>query len=242
MPCLLRKQGIPRLVAGASSLVIPALLFYFGRDGPKLGVYCFLLASLITEAKWELLEEDGYPVQVSRNSAQFTVPGKYPGCITITDSFSSYLHVSIDFPASVSQERAEEICTKVCPMIRETVLTGIRKASQRLNYNNSIPSIAFPCSGHKDTPLHPASVSDDETLLTCTTHPATVCSEMTEQHRLWLGTPVASACSKNTLTGMFLILDFSLWIADKLLLLFILQLSLLQAIFVMFWRQCGRPG
>jgi hypothetical protein len=49
MPCLLRKQNIPHLMADASSLVIPALLdlLYFGRDGPKLGVYCFLL----TEAK-----------------------------------------------------------------------------------------------------------------------------------------------------------------------------------------------
>ena len=208
MPCLLRKQGIPRLVADASSLVIPALLFYFGRDGPKLGVYCFLLASLITEAKWELLEEDGYPVQVSRNSAQFTVPGKNPGCITITDSFSSYLHVSIDFPASVSRERAQEICEEVCPMICETVLTGIRKASQRLNYNNSIPSIAFPCSGHKDTPLHPATISDSGKMLTCTTHPATMCSEMTDQHRLWLGTANASPCLKNT--SMFTVFDFSL--------------------------------
>ena len=187
MPCLLRKQDMPHVVAGVSLLVIPALLFYFGRDGPKLGVYCFLLASLITEAKWELLEEDGYPVQVSRNSAQFTVPGKNPGSITITDSFSSYLHVSIDFPASVSRERAQEICEKVCPTIRETVLTGIRKASQRLNYNNSIPSIAFPCSGHKDTPLHPATLSEDEKLLICSTHPAKVCSEVTEWHKIWIG-------------------------------------------------------
>ena len=209
MPCLLRKRGIPCLVAGASSLVFPALLFYFGRDGPKLGVYCFLLASLITEAKWELLEEDGYPVQVSRNSAQFTVPGKNPGCITITDSFSSYLHVNIDFPASVSRERAQEICEEVCPTIRETVLTGIRKASQRLNYNDSIPSIAFPCSGHEDTPLHPATISDSGKMLTCTTHPATVCSEITEQHRLWIGTSASSSCSKNT--GKFIVFDLSLY-------------------------------
>ena len=208
MPCLLRKQGIPRLVAGASSLVIPALLFYFGRDGPKLGVYCFLLASLITEAKWELLEEDGYPVQVSRNSAQFTVPGKNPGCITITDPFSSYLHVNIDFPASVSRERAQEICEEVCPTIRETVLTGIRKASQRLNYNNSIPSVAFPCSGHKDTPLHPATISDSGKMLTCTTHPATVCSEITEQHQLWFGTMSSASSSRSENTGMFMIIDF----------------------------------
>ena len=184
MPCILKKEDIPRLMANISSL---AVLFYFGRDGPKLGVYCFLLASLITEAKWELLEEDGYPVQVSRNSAQFVVPGKNPGRITITDSFSSFFHVSIDFPASVSRERAQEICEKICPTIRETVLTGIRKASQRLNYNNSLPTVAFPCSGHQDTPLHPATMSEDEKLLICSTHPATVCSEVTEWHKIWIG-------------------------------------------------------
>ena len=202
MPCILRKQGIPRLMANASLLVIPALLFYFGRDGPKLGVYCFLLASLITEAKWELLEEDGYPVQVSRNSSQFALPGGNPGYVTITDSFSSFLHVSIDFPASVSRERAQEICEEVCPTIHETVLTGIRKASQRLNYNNSLPTVAFPCSGHQDTPLHPATISENGKLLTCTTHRGSIGSEVTELHRLWFGSSAASPSPRNT--GMWL--------------------------------------
>ena len=196
MPCLLKKEDISCVTAGASSQVITALLFYFGRDGPKLGVYCFLLASLITEAKWELLEEDGYPVQVSRNSAQFALPGGNPGYVTITDPFSSYFHVSVDFPVSVSQERAQEICEEVCPTIREIVLAGIRKASQRLNYNNSIPTIAFPCSGHKDTPLHPATISESGKLLTCTTHRGSVGSEITEQHRLWLGISTASSSSR----------------------------------------------
>ena len=183
MPCLLRKQGIPRLMANASSLVIPALLFYFGRDGPKLGVYCFLLASLITEAKWELLEEDGYPIQVSRNRVQFTLPGGNPGCVTITDSFSSFFHVAIEPPEDASNDRICQICEELCPTIRETILTGIRKASQRLNYNNSIPEIAFPCSKHED--LHPAIISSTG-LLTCTANPR-VCGEMTDQHQFWLG-------------------------------------------------------
>ena len=185
MPCLLRKQDIPRLVAGASSLVIPALLFYFGRDGPKLGIYCFLLASLITEAKWELLEEDGYPVQVSRNRVQFALPGDNPGCVTITDPFSSFFHVTIELetPECASTDRIQLIYKKICPLIRETILTGIRKASQRLNYNNSITDIAFPCLKHGD--LHPATCSENEFLI-CTSD-RRVCSEMTEQHKLWLG-------------------------------------------------------
>ena len=80
MPCLLKRvEGLPRLLPGMSSLVVPALLFYFGRDGPLLGVYCFLLSTLITEFSWVLLEENGYPVQVCRNHAQFVLPGKNPG-------------------------------------------------------------------------------------------------------------------------------------------------------------------
>ena len=180
MPCLLRKQEIP---CSASSL---ALLFYFGRDGPKLGVYCFLLASLITEAKWELLEENDYPVQVSRNRVQFALTGKNPGCVTITDPFSSYFHVIVELkpPEDSSADEIQEIYEKICPIIRETVLTGIRKASQKLNYNNSIPEVAFPCPKHDD--LHPAIISENGRLLICA-RDRQVYSKMTEQHKLWLG-------------------------------------------------------
>ena len=202
MPCLLRKQDIPRLVVDASSHIITALLFYFGRDGPKLGVYCFLLASLITEAKWELLEEDDYPVQVSRNQVQFALPGKNPGCVTITDPFSSYFHVIVEVEPP-KDANADEICQvykEICPVIRETVLTGIRKASQKLNYNNSIPEIAFPCPKHDD--LHPAIISESGRLLICT-RDRRVYNEMTEQHKLWLG-------HKGTSSDVFMIFCFTL--------------------------------
>ena len=90
---------------------------------------------------------------------------------------------------SITTEEALEICEKVCPTIRETILTGIRKASHKLNYNNSIPNAAFLCNNSKheaQTSLHPATISEVG-LLTCTTHPRSVFSKMTEQHRLWLG-------------------------------------------------------
>ena len=187
VPCLLKVTAILRPLAHSASLSIPALLFYFGPNGPKLGVYCCLLASLITEAKWELMTENDRPVQVSRNQVQFALPGENPGCITITDSFSTFFHVSIDFPEDVSSTDALQICEDVCPTIRETILSEVRKASQKLNYNNSIPTIAFPCSKHRDAELHPATISSHGTLLTCTTHRATVCSEVTSEHKVWLG-------------------------------------------------------
>ena len=184
MPCLLKRvQGLPRLVPGMSSLIVPALLLYFGPDGPQLGVYCFLLSSLITDAGWELLKEGRYPVQVCRNQAKFKLPGKNPGCVTITDSFSSFFHVAIEPPEDTSDERIHQIYEEVCPIIREAVLTGIRKASLKLNYTNSIPEVAFPCSKHEASGLHPAVISSTG-LLTCTSN-SRVCCEMTPLHLLW---------------------------------------------------------
>ena len=188
MSCLLEEEAIPHPLPDPASQVVSPLLFYFGRDGPKLGVYCCLLSALITESKWELLMEDGNPIQLSRNRARFSIPGNHPGFITITDSFTSFFRVEITFPLDISQDKALEVCEKVCPLICETVLTGIRKASRRLNYNNSIPEIAFLCSSakHQHATQHPATVSSSE-LLTCTTHPASIFCEMTKEHKLWLG-------------------------------------------------------
>ena len=130
--------------------------------------------------------EDDNPVQLSRNRACFSIPGKNPGFVTITDSFSTFFHVSLTFPSDVSAAKQLQICERVCPKIRETILTGIRKASRKLNYSNSIPEIAFVCSSHQPSSLHPATLADAD-LLTCTTHPGSVCCEMTEGHKLWLG-------------------------------------------------------
>ena len=186
MPCLLKVTTISRPLTHSAGASIPALLFYFGPNGPKLGVYCCLLASLITEAKWELMTDNNRPVQVSRNQVQFRLPGDDPGAITITDSFSTFFHVSIDFPEDMDVTKAEQICKKICPSIRETILSMIQKTSHKLNYNNSIPTIAFPCSKHLPSDLHPATISSSG-VLTCTLHPASVYNVLTEQHQIWRG-------------------------------------------------------
>ena len=187
MACLLEEEAIPHPLPLSASQFVSPLLFYFGPDGPKLGVYCCLLSTLITDAKWELLVEDGNPVQLSRNRAHFKITGNHPGFITISDSFTTFLKIEITLPL-ISRAKALELCENVCPLIHETVLTGIRKASRRLNYKDSIPETAFLCSNaeHRDTTLHAATISSSG-FLTCTTHPASVFSEMTEEHKIWFG-------------------------------------------------------
>ena len=183
MPCLLRIEDVPCFLSEAEA-VVPGLFFYFGKDGPKLGIYCFLLSSLLTDAKWELLMEDGKPVQLSRNRVRFTIPGT-TGCVTITDSFSTFFHVDISFPPNTTFPQRLQICERKCPIIRETILASIRKASRRLNYTNSIPEAAFLCTEHQATSPHPATIGESD-LLICTTHPASVCCMMTKRHKLWL--------------------------------------------------------
>ena len=199
VPCLLKVTEIGLLSPRLAIPTIPVLLYYFGPDGAKLGVFCCLISSLITEAKWELTTENNRPVQVSRNQVQFKLPGGDPGAITITDSFRSYFHVSIDFPKGMETDEMQQICEKYCPIVQETILAGIRKAALKLNYENSIPNIAFPCSNHPDTDLHPATLSSFE-LLTCTTHPSTVFCKITEHHKLWLSKHVPTT---STISGIF---------------------------------------
>ena len=197
MSCLLEVETVCHPKPDPASQVVSPLLFYFGPDGPKLGVYCCLLSSLITEFKWKLLMEGGNPVQLSRNRACFHIPENHPGFITIIDSFTTFFQVDITFPSDISPAKALEICEKVCPLIRETVLTGIRKASRRLNYKNSIPEIAFLCSNakHQGTVPHPANVSSSG-LLTCTDSASVFC-DMTEKHKIWQGKDAPL-----TITGM----------------------------------------
>ena len=104
MPCLLRVDSRPILLSTAASTVIPPLHFYFGPGGPKLRIYCFLLASLVTDAKWELMSEYDHPMQPLCNRVQFVLPGwgENPGCITIFDSLSTFFHVSITFPEDIT--------------------------------------------------------------------------------------------------------------------------------------------
>ena len=185
MSCLLRVEAVLQPLSDIESQVVPTLLFYFGEDGPKLGVYCFLLSSLITDAKWKLLMENGKPVQLSRNQVRFSIPGN-PGFVTITDSFSTSFHVDITFPSDTSFAQKLKICERACPNIRETILDSIRRASLRLNYTDSIPEAAFLCTKHQATSLHPATIAECD-LLICTTHPAYVGCTMTDRHKLWLG-------------------------------------------------------
>ena len=183
MPCLLRVTQESTPFAPSSS--VPPLLFYFPHS-PLLGVFCALVAYLLSQAKWKLLFDASSrsPVKVDRNTVQFEVPGGLPGVITLSDSFLTYFQVSIQLP----EKAPRALYSTVFPQIRETIITGLRKASSALHYNNSVPKDAFFCLEHgtsvSATP-HASIVDSTHTLMTCTLNPAKFCSTLTEEHLVW---------------------------------------------------------
>ena len=182
MPCLLRVTDEPTLLALSSS--VPSLLFYFPHS-PLLGVFCALVAYLLSQAKWKLLFDASSrsPIKVDRNTIQFEVPGDLPGAITLSDSFSTYFQVSIQLP----EKAPRALYSAVFPHIRETIVAGIRKATSALHYNSSVPKHAFSCLEHRasENVTHHASVVDrTRTLMTCTLN-SKICTILTEEHLVW---------------------------------------------------------
>ena len=187
MPCLLRVTQEHTPFAPSNS--VPSLLFYFPH-GPLLGVFCALVVYLLSQAKWKLLFDASSqsPVKVDRNAVRFEVPGDLPGAITLSDSFSTYFHVSIQLP----EKAPRALCSTVCPQICETIMAGLQKVS---HYNNSVPKYAFLCCEHGTSSTvtpHAAVVDSTRTLMTCTLNCAEFCSSLTEEHLVWFrssGTP-----------------------------------------------------
>ena len=181
MPCLLRVSDDPTLFAAS----VPSLLFYFPHS-PLLGVFCALVAYLLSQAKWKLLFDASSqcPVKVNRNTVQFEVPGDLPGELTLIDSFSTYFQVSIQLP----EKAPRAPYSAVFPLVRETILAGLRKASSALHYYNSVPKYAFLCCEHGTSSTvtpHASVVDSTRTLMTCTLNPAKLYSNLTEEHLVW---------------------------------------------------------
>ena len=188
MPCLLPVADDPALLSPSGS--VPSLLLYFPHSA-LVGVFCALAAYLLSEAKWKLLlNTDLSPVKVDRNTIVFQVPRQLPGKVILTDSFSTYFQVTLHLP----KKAPAALCSEVCPLIRETILAGLHKASTTLHYHNSEPHDAFLCCEHSDSTIspHAAVVDSSYRLMTCTVNPSEVCTKLTKQHMVWFGSSGAS--------------------------------------------------
>ena len=186
MPCLLPHAEGERIIQCPSSSVSPLLVHFPG--GPRLGVFCHLLAYLLKEAKWELVYDDRKPMLVNRNSVAFALPD-LPCQVTLSDPFLSHFHVS------VSSDFSEEF-PSACPQIREKILAGIVQVCSSLGYSDCVPMDAFSCSAEgscRRSSPHPATVmpGSSRKFLSCTVNKGTL-TKMSDQQLVWFSTTATS--------------------------------------------------
>ena len=169
MPCVLPVEEEAFYNPEPETQPVPAMVVEFPDGGPMLGSYCGLVCYLINTGKWQLAKKrNGEPLHITRSSVHFLVP-EFPGKVTISDPLSTFFLVTYHGPLKVASQ--------LCPLIRDTILTGIREVSKNLNYSgyknvtsdnthSNKPVISFLCSC-ETTPLHPATLFSDMEFLTC---------------------------------------------------------------------------
>ena len=187
MPCILPTEEPPCCNPEPETQSVPAMVMEF-TGGPMLGLYCGLICYLMNAAKWELAErQHGIPVHISRSSIHFTIPG-IPGKVTFNDPLSTFF--------TLTYHGLLEIASKVCPLLRKTVLVGIEEVSKNLNYlpqdmdraasvnvRVNKPNITFLCIC-ETAPPHPAKLSFEGRYMTCP-HNLQLCKSTTDNHKVW---------------------------------------------------------
>ena len=159
MPCLLRDIGyeeVAKYRVDSASPVSPLLLH--SPHGPRNGTFCSLITFLLSSENhfphpWTVRK---YSMWLFRNCVRFIIPS-YPCSITLINSLT-FLEVHISVPSTH--------LPKLCPVVREAILTGLKKADIVLGYSDSKPELAFICPCQKGG-IHPAIPNVDKETFSC---------------------------------------------------------------------------
>ena len=183
MPCVLEVSSIYPSTPVPEGSMHSSFILHFSKRSPMFGVYCCTISSLLSDAGWKLLTEDGEVMQVARNSFTFEVPiaKNSHGKLTFLDPISSYLEVILEVAASVAVEQS------VMWYIRDTFLEAVRKAMKTLHYDVQVPNVSFLCpkqSSQCSVIPHPATVDDTQSYLICPFSSAHF--SLTEKQKMWL--------------------------------------------------------
>ncbi len=118
-----------------SAEIEPLVLSFPASESLRSGIFCCLQAYLIHSLKWKLTSTDGKPNIISQNCVKLSHP-KIP-CVVVL--IASFLHLEVHVDSKISDYR------KVCPLIRDDIIKGIKNASSVLNYTEEEPVLAFFC-------------------------------------------------------------------------------------------------
>ena len=138
------------------------LLIRFRSGCIRCGVFCCLVVYLMKNCGWQVCLPSGDLILLARNCVKFRLPN-HPASVTLIDSFSRI---------EVHLKARPQVCSKVCPEVRRSIMEGVNNASIALHYNNDEPIASFFCP-HDGSPessqssLHFAEIFEDMKLWRC---------------------------------------------------------------------------
>ena len=169
----------------------------FADDLAPSGIFCSLIASLLSSLNWEF---HPHPINrvspecVARNCIIFKLPSGLPGAVTLIDSYSHF-EIHVTAPA--------EVCSDLCPSIRSAILQHLVTAAGAHHYSNVSPESAFLCESVHPPPSslvetesqtetvhyppHAANIftSTSSSWWTCSIDPSRVHGKLEERHMIW---------------------------------------------------------
>ena len=198
MPCVLEVSSIYPSPPIAEDSERSSFILHFSKRSPMFGVYCCTISSLLSDAGWKLLTEDGEVVQVARNSFTFEMPSGFPGKLTFFDPISSYLEVILELPTDLASKH----CSTLYPKILNTFLGAVKKAMKTLHYEVQVPDVSFMCPEKKCSRIpHPGIVEGSLGILKCSLKPGSIYVSLTEEQKIWLPKGVGKSLSHFKLHG-----------------------------------------
>jgi hypothetical protein len=155
---MLGSDEVAKYRLSFDSLVAP-LVLHFPDGPPRRGIFCALVSFFTSPENhypgpWKLKKpaRSVTPTCLHRNCIQFSVSGfKTPCSVTLIDTL---LHFEVHFNV-----KSEDDAASFCPVIKQALSAGLRKANIVLGYTNSTPSFALLCPCGEGDP-HPATIGD----------------------------------------------------------------------------------
>ena len=129
------------------SVLASLLLIRFPNGWPRVGVFCCLQVYLIRQLGWKLLLIRGKPKLIAQNCVMLSPPDSSSN-VTLIDSFS-YVEVHV--------EGSTDVCSAMCPTIRNQIVYGIHASGKILRYiEEQPPQSAFvcPCTPYSVQAMH----------------------------------------------------------------------------------------
>ena len=193
VPCVLDVCSIFPSSPLPEGYVHSSFILHFSKESPMFGIYCCTVSSLMSDAGWRLLTEDGDVVQVARNSITFEAPRGFAGKVTFLDPLSSYLEVTVELPNEIVMEHGMMLYAH----IRDAFTVAVEKAMEMLHYKARAPKVSFLCPEPKHGARcsmmpHLATLDDTRSSLKSSLKPGSVYHPLTEQQKIWLTEPTFS--------------------------------------------------